>query len=120
MKIVWSRRAVRHLTSVRDYIAKDDPKAAEETARRILESADRLAAHPHLGRTSYIVPYRIKGERLELIAVFQGRQKWPTKLTYPSGRCPRSLMCYPLPLKGDASHGTKTGDRFPAGVAEPL
>jgi plasmid stabilization system protein ParE len=35
MKVVWSRRAVRHLGRLRDYIAKDDPKAAEGTARRI-------------------------------------------------------------------------------------
>jgi toxin ParE1/3/4 len=95
MRVVWSRRAVRHLTRVRDYIAKEDPKAAGEVARRILESVERLAAHPHIGRsgrivgtrelvvsgTSYIVPYRIRGERLELIAVFHGRQKWPAKLT---------------------------------------
>lgn len=94
MKVVWSRRALRHLTHIRDHIAKDDPKAAEGIASRILESVERLAAHPHIGRsgrivgtrelvvsgTPYIVPYRIKDERLELIAVFHGRQKWPSKL----------------------------------------
>jgi toxin ParE1/3/4 len=94
MKVVWSRRALRHLTHVRDYIAKDHPKSAEEIAQRILESVEQLAAHPHIGRsgrlvgtrelvvsgTPYIVPYRIRGERLELIAVFHGRQKWPAKL----------------------------------------
>jgi toxin ParE1/3/4 len=94
MKVVWSRRALRHLTHVRDHIAKDDPKAAEGIASRILENVERLAAHPHIGRsgrivgtreqvisgTPYIVPYRVKGERLELIAVFHDRQKWPAKL----------------------------------------
>lgn len=29
MKVVWSRRALRHLTHVRDYIAQDDPNAVE-------------------------------------------------------------------------------------------
>jgi toxin ParE1/3/4 len=94
MKVVWSRRALRHLTHVRDYIAKDDLKAAEGIASRILESVERLAAHPHIGRsgrivgtrelvvsgTPYVVPYRIRDERLELIAVFHGRQRWPAKL----------------------------------------
>jgi toxin ParE1/3/4 len=94
MKVVWSRRALRHLTHVRDYIAKDDPKAVEGIASRILESVERLTAHPHIGRsgrivgtrelvvsgTPYIVPYRIRDERLELIAVFHDRQKWPAKL----------------------------------------
>jgi toxin ParE1/3/4 len=95
MKVVWSRRALQHLVSVRDYIAMDNPRAAAEIASRILEAAARLAANPHIGRsgrivgtrelvipgTPYIVPYRVKGERLELIAVFHGRQKWPTKLS---------------------------------------
>jgi toxin ParE1/3/4 len=72
MKVVWSRRAVLHLARVRDYIANDDPQAAAEIARRILEGVERLALNPHLGRsgrivgtrelvvsgTSYIVPYR--------------------------------------------------------------
>jgi toxin ParE1/3/4 len=94
MKVVLSRRALRHLTHIRDYIAKDDPKAADWIASRILESIDRLAAHPHVGGsgrivgtrelvvsgTPHIVPYRIRDERLELIAVFHGRQKWPSKL----------------------------------------
>jgi toxin ParE1/3/4 len=30
--------------------------------------------------TPYIIPYRVRGERLELIAVFHGRQKWPVKM----------------------------------------
>ena len=30
--------------------------------------------------TPYIIPYRVRGDRLELIAVFHGRQKWPAKL----------------------------------------
>jgi toxin ParE1/3/4 len=94
MKVVWSRRALRHLTHVRDYIAKDDPTAADWIASRILESVERLAAHPHIGRsgrivgtrelvvsgTPYIVPYRIRDDQLELLAVFHGRQKWPSKL----------------------------------------
>jgi len=29
--------------------------------------------------TPYIVPYRLRGERLELMAIFHGRQKWPEK-----------------------------------------
>ena len=93
MKIVWSRRAVKHLTAVRDYIAKENPEAARQIAARILEDVERLVQHPYLGRpgriagtrelvipsTNFIIPYRIKGERLELIAVFRGRQKWPKR-----------------------------------------
>jgi toxin ParE1/3/4 len=94
MKIVWSRRAVKHLTAVRDYIAKENPEAARQTAAHILDSIDHLAAHPHLGRpgrlvgtrelviasTPFIVPYRVKGERLEIIAIFHGRRKWSKRM----------------------------------------
>ena len=31
--------------------------------------------------TPYIIPYRVRRERLELIAVFHGRQEWPTTLS---------------------------------------
>ena len=91
MKVVWSNRAVRHLTAVRDHIDKENPKASQEIAVRILEGTELLVEHPSLGRpgrivgtreliiagTPYLVPYRVRGDRLELLALFHGRQKWP-------------------------------------------
>ena len=93
MKIVWSRRALRCLAGLRDYIEKDNPKAARQVAMRIVEGAERLAEQPNMGRqgriagtrelvipgTPYIIPYRVRGERLELVAIFHGRQKWPKR-----------------------------------------
>ena len=86
-------RAVRHLSQLRAFIAKDRPNAARETAFTILSSVNRLAEHPGLGRpgrlpgtrelvvpgTPYLVPYRVRGDRLEIMAVFHGRQRWPAK-----------------------------------------
>ena len=94
MKIVWTRRAIRHLVSLREYIEKDSEQNAALVARRVLEAVDLLQTQPYMGRpgrvlgnrelvapgTLYIIPYRIRRERLELIAVFHGRQKWPAKL----------------------------------------
>jgi addiction module RelE/StbE family toxin len=94
MKIVWTRRAIRHLVSLREYIEKDSEQNAVLVAKRILESVDLLQTQPYMGRpgrvlgtrelvapgTPYIIPYRVRRERLELIAVFHGRQKWPAKL----------------------------------------
>jgi addiction module RelE/StbE family toxin len=93
MKVVWARRAVKHLTALRDFIAADNPGAAAALAGRIIESVTRLEQHPHSGgpgriagtrelavpNTPYIIPYRVRGERLELIAVFHGRQNWPER-----------------------------------------
>jgi len=58
MKVVWSRRAVRHLTALRDYIAEDGPQNAAAVALRILQSVDLLATQPQMGR-----PGRVLGTR---------------------------------------------------------
>jgi addiction module RelE/StbE family toxin len=94
VRIVWSRRAVQHLEEIRSYIAQDHPQAARGVAAKILEGVDLLAGHPHIGRagrvvgtrelvvsgTPYVIPYRVKADRLELIAVFHGKQRWPRRL----------------------------------------
>lgn len=94
MKVAWSRRAIRHLVHLREYIEMDSEQNAALVAKRILEAVDLLQAHPEMGRpgralgtrelvvpnTLYVIPYRVRRERLELIAVFHGRQKWPAKL----------------------------------------
>jgi toxin ParE1/3/4 len=94
MKIIWSRRAIRHLVHIRDYIAQDKPGAASNVSIKILASVEQLELRPMIGRpgrmsgtrelvvsgTPYIIPYRIRGERLESIAVFHGRQRWPDLL----------------------------------------
>ncbi len=92
MIIVWSRRALRHLVNLRAYISRDSPDSAAEVASRIVEAVERLAIYPNLGRpghingtrellvpdTLYLIPYRVRGSRIEVIAVFHGRQCWKT------------------------------------------
>jgi plasmid stabilization system protein ParE len=92
--VVWSPRAIGHLADLRASIARERPDAAARTATTLLSAVDRLAALPNLGRpgrvsgtrelvvpgTRYVIPYRLRGERLEIIAVFHGRQRWPKRL----------------------------------------
>ena len=94
MKVVWSPRAIRHLTALRGYIEADHPQAAATVVGRIVESVNRLVDQPHSGRpgrlagtrelvipgTPYVIPYRVRAGRLDLIAVFHGKQKWPKRL----------------------------------------
>jgi toxin ParE1/3/4 len=94
MNVVWSRRAIRHLVALRAYIAKDSEQNAALLAQRILHSVELLQTQPDMGRpgrvlgtrelvipdTPYIIPYRVRRDRLELIAVFHGSQRWPEKL----------------------------------------
>ena len=94
MKVVWSRRAIRHLVQLRRYIARNSEQNAALVAGRILKTVELLETQPELGRpgrvpgtrelvvadTPYIIPYRFRRQRLELIAVFHGSHRWPSKL----------------------------------------
>ncbi|MGB8477490.1 MAG: type II toxin-antitoxin system RelE/ParE family toxin [Acidobacteriaceae bacterium] len=91
MKIVWSPRAVQHLSAIRAFIAEDSSDAAQDVAAKIVASVEELTLFPNRGRagrvpgtrelvvpgTAYLLPYRIRADRLEIIAVFHGRQRWP-------------------------------------------
>ena len=91
MTIVWSPQAIGHLADLRASIARENPRAAARTATTLLAAVDRLAELPNVGRpgrvtgtrelvvpgTRYVIPYRLRGERLEIIAVFHGRRRWP-------------------------------------------
>ena len=92
-RVRWLRRAVRNLDEEAEYIARDDPQAAARIVERILTSVDQLATYPALGRlgrvpgtrelvvsgTPYLVPYRVRGETVEILRVFHGARKWPEK-----------------------------------------
>ena len=96
MKVIWSRRAIRHLGAIRAYIDRESDQNAALVAKRILKAVELLQTQPAMGRpgrvlgtrelvvpgTPYIIPYRVRGERLELIAVFHGRRQWPAKGTF--------------------------------------
>jgi plasmid stabilization system protein ParE len=83
--------ALRDLEALGDYIALDNPSAAERTVARIMGRADELAAQPHAGRpgrvagtrelviadTPFIVPYRVQGDEVEILAVMHGARRWP-------------------------------------------
>ena len=91
--ITWSPRAIAHLADLRAYTARDNPGAAGRIAMTLLAAVERLAEFPNRGRpgrvtgtrelvvpgTPYVIPYRLRGDRLEIVAVFHGRQKWPKR-----------------------------------------
>jgi len=94
MKAVWSPRAIRHLTALRGYIARDSEQNSAAVAERLLRAIDVLKTQPGIGRPGrvvgtrelviadigLIVPYRVRDGRLDIIAVFHGRQRWPDRL----------------------------------------
>jgi toxin ParE1/3/4 len=93
-QVVWIARALRDLASLREHISRERPAAAERQVELILTAVERLTRFPHSGRpgrragtreliisrTPYLVPYRIRGELIEVLAVLHGRQRWPDAL----------------------------------------
>lgn len=91
MRIAWTETAIANLTEIREYIEREQPEAARRVAQRILISVERLAKHPYLGRPGrepdtrelivpglpYIVPYKVHGDRLAILAVFHAKQDRP-------------------------------------------
>jgi toxin ParE1/3/4 len=93
VRVRWLRRALKNLDEEAEYIARDDPQAAALVVERITASVGRLATHPASGRpgrvpntrelvvsgTPYLVAYRVRGETVEILRVFNGARKWPEK-----------------------------------------
>lgn len=91
MRLRWTPPALRDLEAIGDHIAMDSAPAAARVVARIFEQADLLTAHPHIGRpgriaetrelvvtgTPFIVPYRVRDDDVELLAVFHGARRWP-------------------------------------------
>ena len=79
------------MESIQDYIARDNRRAAWEVAQGVRQAVSQLEVHPKLGRPGrvrgtlelvipglpYIVPYRIKGNDIQILSVFHARRKWP-------------------------------------------
>lgn len=93
MKVIWTRLASHDLESEGDYIALENPHAAYQTIMRLKTVAEHLSDNPRIGRpgrvhgtrelvvsgTSYILPYRIVEDRIEILRVLHGARKWPKK-----------------------------------------
>ncbi len=89
--LVWLQRAIQDRDAQIDYIAKDNPMAAVSQGDRIAEQIEILQQHPHMGRagrkqgtrelvisrTPFIVIYRVKAKRIEVLRVLHGAQQWP-------------------------------------------
>ena len=83
---------MKNLDDEAAHIARDNPRAARELVKRVLDSVEALAEHPAIGRpgrvsgtrelviadTPYIVPYRVKGRTVEILRVFHGSRRWPS------------------------------------------
>jgi len=93
MKIVWTRLALADLDEIEVFVAADSPGAASRLILDIRSATDLLARHPGAGRpgrvegtrelvvdgTPYIVPYRAREGRIEVLRVFHAARRWPQR-----------------------------------------
>jgi toxin ParE1/3/4 len=92
VKVVWTRKASRHLRSAYDYWAhQSSPGAAETMLDRIFSAVELLGQYPEPGRrgritgtrefviipTPFVIAYRTRRGRIEILALLHGSRKWP-------------------------------------------
>jgi len=90
MKVVWTEEALAHLDDIYQYIARDAPFYAKQTVNKLTRRSEHLTRHPRSGRPvpeyedkdlrelivfPYRLVYRVRSDRLDVIAVFHGAQQ---------------------------------------------
>lgn len=93
MQITWTPAALFDLAAARQYIAADNARAADRQVSRALAAVDNLRLLPKLGRpgrrvgtrelligrTPYIVAYRLSGGTIEILRLLHERQQWTAR-----------------------------------------
>ena len=93
MRVRWLRAALANLDAEAEYIAVDNPAAAGRVVQKILRAVELLKKNPAMGRagrvagtrelvvakTPYIIPYRVRGDAVEILRVFHAARKWPVR-----------------------------------------
>ena len=93
MRVRWLQTAIENLNDAAEYIARDNRAAASKIVTIITALSRRLADYPSLGHpgrvpgtrelvvpnTPYILVYRVRSAYVEIIRVFHGARKWPTR-----------------------------------------
>ena len=92
MKLKWTKQALSDIEGIDEFIKNE---SSVEVSKRIIKtiqtSVKTLKEFPHLGRagrspdtreliipnTTYIVPYRVRDQELQILAVFHASRRWP-------------------------------------------
>jgi toxin ParE1/3/4 len=82
--LIWTRRAIEDMQSIRQFIAQDSPHYAELVSQRLIASVERLPTLPQSGRVvpeindptvrevihgSYRIVYRLIREEIHIVTV---------------------------------------------------
>jgi plasmid stabilization system protein ParE len=90
--IEWTQRAAADLRAIDDYVAGDDPAAAERWVGRLIAKAEAAARLPMAGRVvpekrradirevflrTYRIVYRVRQGSILVLTVFEGHRQFP-------------------------------------------
>jgi toxin ParE1/3/4 len=91
MRVHWLRKALRSLEQAHDFVAETNPEAVIALVSNIRAATEQLESFPLMGRsgrvegtreliilgTPYLVIYRVRGNRAEILRVLHGSRKYP-------------------------------------------
>ena len=89
IEIIWSPLAQARIQEIHAYLSLDKPSAANEVAKKIVESAESLRKYPRLGRertargirglivagTPYVLLYRIRRRQIIILTVWHAAHR---------------------------------------------
>ncbi|MFT3763997.1 MAG: type II toxin-antitoxin system RelE/ParE family toxin [Minicystis sp.] len=92
-QLLWTRRAEADLEAIGDYIAADNPIAAERWVGKLIEKARAAGDAPLAGRMvpeirletvrevflrTYRLVYRVRGDVVVMLTIFEGHRRFPS------------------------------------------
>lgn len=91
MQIKWLKKALINLEHSAEYLQEQNPQSARDFVKEVHELTELLKANPAMGRPGrvfgtrelilqkfpYIIPYRVKDNRIEILRVLPTRMNQP-------------------------------------------
>ena len=90
MQVKWLRKAALNLEDAHDHLAKENSRVAQEFVLEVYRSVHLLVDQPAIGRRvpgtrelvlqpyPFLIPYRVKGEEIQILRVFHTRLRLPS------------------------------------------
>ena len=86
VRVRWTKPAVDQLSAIGEFIADRIPVVARKIERRLRAAVEALTRFPSMGHegrvpgtrelnvpsTPYVIPYRLDGDCIDILAVFHG------------------------------------------------
>jgi addiction module RelE/StbE family toxin len=93
LRLRWTRRALKRLDEIGDYISTDNQSAAQRVIAELVAKVEILAEFPETGRIGrvgntrelvfsglpYIVVYQRIRDEIQIVTIIHTSRQWPTQ-----------------------------------------